>query len=120
MPDNQVFPEIELRLGSPSLVDLREMAYLNQGLAIRLRSDWHHETHWPHNDVTFRFDGGVRSFVRTFNRRRGAASTTALIYAAGTIDDVSVEVAFQYNTIVRRELSCHSPMSSEPATAERT
>ena len=95
MPDSQVFPEIgydwEAITGR-----FREMAYLNQGLAIRLRSDWHHETHWPHNDVTFRFDGGVKSFVRTFNRRRGGIHDS-VIYAAGTVDDVSVEVAFQYN-----------------------
>ncbi|MYA59110.1 MAG: DNA topoisomerase (ATP-hydrolyzing) subunit B [Chloroflexi bacterium] len=95
MPDSQVFPEIGYEWESIS-GRLREMAYLTQGLAIRLRSDWHHETHWPHNDVTFRFDGGVKSFVRTFNRRRGGIHDS-VIYAAGTVDDVSVEVAFQYN-----------------------
>ena len=95
MPDNEVFPSIEYDWDSIT-GRLREMAYLNQGLAIRLRSDWHEETHWPHNDITFRFDGGVRSFVRTFNRRRGGIHDS-VIYAAGSIDEVSVEVAFQYN-----------------------
>ena len=95
MPDSDVFPEIEYDWDSVT-GRLREMAYLNQGLAIRLRSDWHEETHWPHNDVTFRFDGGVRSFVRTFNRRRGGIHDS-VIYAAGTVDEVAVEVAFQYN-----------------------
>ena len=95
MPDPQVFPLIEYDWDSVT-TRLREMAYLNQGLAIRLRSDWHEESNWPHNDITFRFDGGVRSFVRTFNRRRGGIHDS-VIYAAGTIDEVSVEVAFQYN-----------------------
>ncbi len=95
MPDSDVFPEIEYDWDGVT-GRLREMAYLNQGLAIRLRSDWHEETHWPHNDVTFRFDGGVRSFVRTFNRRRGGIHDS-VIYAAGTVDEVAVEVAFQYN-----------------------
>lgn len=95
MPDNDVFAEIDYDWDGVT-GRLREMAYLNQGLAIRLRSDWHEETHWPHNDVTFRFDGGVRSFVRTFNRRRGGIHDS-VIYAAGTVDEVSVEVAFQYN-----------------------
>ncbi len=95
MPDAQIFPSVEYDWESIT-GRLREMAYLNQGLTIRLRSDWHNETHWPHNDVTFRFDGGVKSFVRTFNRRRGGIHDS-VIYAAGTVDDVSVEVAFQYN-----------------------
>ena len=95
MPDSEVFPEIDYDWDGVT-GRLREMAYLNQGLAIRLRSDWHEETHWPHNDVTFRFDGGVRSFVRTFNRRRGGIHDS-VIYAAGTVDEVAVEVAFQYN-----------------------
>ena len=95
MPDSDVFPEIDYDWDGVT-GRLREMAYLNQGLAIRLRSDWHEETHWPHNDVTFRFDGGVRSFVRTFNRRRGGIHDS-VIYAAGSVEDVAVEVAFQYN-----------------------
>ena len=95
MPDGDVFPEIDYDWEGVT-GRLREMAYLNQGLAIRLRSEWHEETHWPHNDVTFRFDGGVRSFVRTFNRRRGGIHDS-VIYAAGTVDEVAVEVAFQYN-----------------------
>ncbi len=95
MPDREIFPSIEYDWESIT-GRLREMAYLNQGLAIRLRSDWHEESHWPHNDVTFRFDGGVRSFVRTFNRRRGSIHDS-VVYAAGAVDDVSVEVAFQYN-----------------------
>ena len=95
MPDAQIFPSVEYDWDGIT-GRFREMAYLNQGLAIRLRSDWHQESHWPHNDVTFRFDGGVKSFVRTFNRRRGGIHDS-VIYAAGTVDDVTVEVAFQYN-----------------------
>ena len=95
MPDSEIFPSVEYDWDGIT-GRFREMAYLNQGLAIRLRSDWHHESHWPHNDVTFRFDGGVKSFVRTFNRRRGGIHDS-VIYAAGTVDDVTVEVAFQYN-----------------------
>ncbi len=95
LPDKDVFPEVAYDWDGVTS-RLREMAYLNQGLRIRLRSDWHEEMQWPHNDVTFRFDGGVRSFVRTFNRRRGGIHDS-VIYAAGTVEDVAVEVAFQYN-----------------------
>ncbi len=94
-PDGEIFPIVEYDWDSVSS-RLREMAYLNQGLAIRLHSEWHEETLFPHNDITFRFDGGVKSFVRSLNRRRGASHDN-VIYAAGSIEEVSVEVAFQYS-----------------------
>ena len=94
-PDSEIFPVVEYDWDSVSS-RLREMAYLNQGLAIRLRSEWHEETLFPHNDITFRFDGGVKSFVRSLNRRRGASHDN-VVYTAGNIEDVSVEVAFQYS-----------------------
>ena len=95
MPDSEIFAEVAYDWDAVS-GRLREMAYLNQGLSIRVRSDWHADELWPHNDLTFRFDGGVRSFVRTFNRRRGAVHDN-VIHARGDVDDVAVEVAFQYN-----------------------
>ena len=95
MPDSDIFPEIDYDWEAVS-GRLREMAYLNQGLSIRIHSEWHADGLWPHNDITFRFDGGVRSFVRTFNRRRGAVHDN-VVYARGDVDEVSVEVAFQYN-----------------------
>jgi len=94
MPDAEIFPEIsydwEVISGR-----FKEMAYLNQGLTIHLRSEWHDNV-WPFNDVTYMFDGGVQSFVRSLNRRRGAVHQTVM-HAQETLDDVVVEVALQYN-----------------------
>ncbi len=94
MPDAEIFPEIGYDWDIIS-GRFKEMAYLNQGLTIHLRSEWHDDV-WPFNDVTYMFDGGVRSFVRSLNRRRGAVHPTVM-YAQETIDDVVVEVAMQYN-----------------------
>ena len=94
MPDATIFPEIGYDWEVMSN-RFKEMAYLNQGLTIHLRSEWH-DSVWPFNDVTYMFDGGVRSFVRSLNRRRGAVHPT-VVYAQETIDDVVVEVAMQYN-----------------------
>jgi DNA gyrase subunit B len=94
MPDSEIFPEIaydwEIISGR-----FKEMAYLNQGLTIHLRSEWHDDV-WPFNDVTYMFDGGVQSFVRSLNRRRGAVHQTVM-HAQETLDGVVVEVALQYN-----------------------
>ncbi|MGA0275702.1 MAG: DNA topoisomerase (ATP-hydrolyzing) subunit B [Dehalococcoidia bacterium] len=94
MPDNQIFPEIDYDWETIS-ARFKEMAYLNQGLTIHLRSEWH-DSVWPFNDVTYMFDGGVQSFVRSLNRRRGSVHDSVM-YAQETVDDVVVEVALQYN-----------------------
>ncbi len=94
MPDSGIFPEISYDWDVIS-ARFKEMAYLNQGLTIHLRSEWHDDV-WPFNDVTYMFDGGVRSFVRSLNRRRGSVHPNVM-YAQETIDDVVVEVAMQYN-----------------------
>ncbi len=94
MPDFDIFPEVAYEWEVISN-RFKEMAYLNQGLTIHLRSEWHDNV-WPFNDVTYMFDGGVQSFVRSLNRRRGSVHPTVM-YAQETIDDVVVEVAMQYN-----------------------
>ncbi len=104
MPDSQVFPEITYDWEQISN-RFREMSYLNQGLQIHLHSDWHEEALWPRNDITFFFDGGVQSFVRSLNRRRNPIHDN-IMYASETVDDIVVEVALQYNeTFVENCLS---------------
>ena len=38
------------------------MAYLNPGLTIRFRSDFHQDL-WPSNQITYMFTGGVQSLL---------------------------------------------------------
>ena len=94
MPDYEIFPVIDYDWDAIS-GRFKEMAYLNQGLTIHLKSDWH-EDRWPFNEVTYLFDGGVQSFVRSLNRNRGSVHPNVL-YVEDTIDEVVVEVALQYN-----------------------
>jgi DNA gyrase subunit B len=69
---------------------LRESAYLNKGLWIRLRDE---RTDRVKN---FYFEGGVTSFVRHLNRRRETLSQRP-IHVEKVVDGTSVEVALQYN-----------------------
>ena len=94
IPDNKIFPEINYDWDTIS-GRFKEMAYLNQGLTIHLMSHWHDNV-WPFNDVTYMFDGGVQSFVRSLNRQRGSVHPNVM-YAQETVDDIVVEVALQYN-----------------------
>jgi DNA gyrase subunit B len=69
---------------------LRESAYLNKGLWIRLvdgRAD---------REKNFFFEGGVTSFVRHLNRRRDVLNARP-IHVERMVDTTSVEVALQYN-----------------------
>jgi DNA gyrase subunit B len=69
---------------------LRESAYLNKGLWIRLldqRVD---------REKNFYFEGGVTSFVRHLNRRREVLNLRP-IHVERLVDTTSVEVALQYN-----------------------
>ena len=69
---------------------LRESAYLNKGLWIRLRDER------TDTEKNFFFQGGVTSFVRHLNRRRDVLNTRP-IYVERLVDSTSVEVALQYN-----------------------
>ena len=94
MPDMDIFDELTYDYDAISN-RFREMAYLNQGLSIRFHSDYHEDL-WPHNEVSYLFDGGVESFVRTMNRKRGAIHDN-IVYTQESVDSAQVEVAFQYN-----------------------
>jgi len=94
-PDKEIFPEIDYDWDVIS-GRFREMAYLNRGLLIHLKSDWH-AVKWPHNDVTYYFDGGVQSFVRSLNKSRGTGVHENIIYTSEKSNDVVVELALQYN-----------------------
>ena len=71
------------------------MAYLTPGLHIRFVSEWHADLA-PHNEVSYLFEGGVLSFVRTLNRRKGTAHPN-IAYASETVDGVIIEAAMQYS-----------------------
>ena len=71
---------------------LRELAFLNSGVRIKLRDERHGEV----QESEFFFDGGVREFVRYLDR-----SKTPLIeepiFIAGEKDGITVEVAMWWN-----------------------
>ena len=69
---------------------LRESAYLNKGLWIRLVDER------VDREKNFFFEGGVTSFVRHLNRRRDTLNARP-IHVERMVDTTSVEVALQYN-----------------------
>ncbi|MBK89655.1 MAG: DNA topoisomerase (ATP-hydrolyzing) subunit B [Chloroflexi bacterium] len=94
LPDTDIFPELDYSYEAIT-TRFREMAYLNQGLNIEFISNYHDQL-WPHNQVSFKFEGGVQSFVRNLNKKRSAIHEN-IMYANEVVDDIVVETAIQYN-----------------------
>ncbi|MDQ2935273.1 MAG: DNA topoisomerase (ATP-hydrolyzing) subunit B [Chloroflexota bacterium] len=88
-PDDEIFEELDF---SWELIStrLRESAYLNKGLWIRLLDERNDK------EKNFYFEGGVTSFVRHLNRRRDVLNARP-IHVERIDNGTSVEVALQYN-----------------------
>ena len=94
MPDTEIFGDLVYDFAVLSN-RFKEMAYLNKGLEISFKSDWH-ASRWPSNEVTYYFDGGISSFVRGLNQKRGVVHEEP-IYVEKDFEGTKVEVALQYN-----------------------
>ncbi len=94
-PDSTIFHSTEFKYDI--LLDrLREQAFLNAGLKIVL-SDLRDEDK-PKQEV-LQYEGGIISYVEWLQKKRGAeALHPDVIYIEGLLDNISVEIAFQYNT----------------------
>lgn len=94
-PDSTIFHSTEFKYDI--LLDrLREQAFLNAGLKIVL-SDLRDEDK-PKQEV-LQYEGGIISYVELLQKKRGAeALHPDVVYIEGLLDNISVEIAFQYNT----------------------
>jgi DNA gyrase subunit B len=89
LPDDDIFETVEFRL-KHFINQLREYAYLTAGIKFELldhRNDQHY---------TFYFEGGVKAYLRALNRNKKVLNSLPF-HASKEVDDVQVEVAFQYN-----------------------
>jgi DNA gyrase subunit B len=88
-PDAEIFDEIVFDFEILSQ-RLRELAFLNKGIYIRL-VDKRDE-----KEEVFHYEGGIKSFVSYLNRNKVPLHEEP-IYIEGVKDNISVEVALQYN-----------------------
>ncbi|MBO9608778.1 MAG: DNA topoisomerase (ATP-hydrolyzing) subunit B [Paenibacillaceae bacterium] len=89
-PDAQIFTETTEYDFDILQSRLRELAFLNKGIEITLldeRTDL---------SATYIYEGGIVSFVEYLNRNREALHETP-IYVEATKENISVEIALQYN-----------------------
>lgn len=90
-PDAEIFDEVIFDFEILAQ-RLRELAFLNKGIYIKL-VDLREENE---KEEVFHYEGGIKSFVSYLNRNKVALHEEP-IYIEGIKDNVSVEVALQYN-----------------------
>ena len=89
LPDPKIFETVSFNYETISH-RLRELAFLNKGLEIRV------EDERSGDQQSFLFEGGLVEFVEFLNEGRNALHPKP-IYLQGDRDGVGVEVAMQYN-----------------------
>ncbi len=88
-PDTTIFEEV--RFSADILSGrLREMAFLNPGLAITL------EDHRSGKCVEFHYEGGIKTFIEYLNKGKTPLFPEPIVIA-GEKDGASVEIGIQYN-----------------------
>jgi len=92
-PDHEIFSETTF---NPELIAgrLRELAFLNKGVGIRLSS---HDKDGNPKEEYFKYDGGIKAFVELLSEGKQAIHKD-VIYFEKEQDDIAVEIAMQYST----------------------
>jgi len=90
MPDPEIFPERDFRYELLA-TRLRELAYLNEGLRIRLRDER------DNKEDVFQFNKGLIAFVQHLNEGKKALCRPVLIRKEDGDAKLVVELALQYH-----------------------
>jgi DNA gyrase subunit B len=88
-PDNQIFEDIEFNFDTLSQ-RFRELSFLNKGILITIEDERSEKKH------EFHYKGGVVSFVEHLSKNKTVIHPKP-IYFEGEKEDVSIEIALQYN-----------------------
>jgi DNA gyrase subunit B len=82
---------------------LRELAFLNSGLLIRLRD----ERHAPAQEVTFHYEGGLVAFVEWLDRAKVAVFAPSISVSSGEqAHGIRVEFALSWNDSYHETMLC--------------
>ena len=104
-PDPQVFPEVDFNWNK-IIEYLRQQAYLTKGVNIRIydrREVKGEKDIYKEKRQGFCFDGGIVSFIKFLNRSKEVKNQRPF-YVEKTVDDVYVEISFQYVDGIKEHL----------------
>lgn len=90
-PDEEIFDSVTFSFDILSH-RLRELAFLNKGIRITIEDERLPQT----KKHDFKFDGGVREFVRYLNKNKTSIQSEPIYFEAQR-EDVEMEIAIEYN-----------------------
>ncbi len=90
-PDPEIFTETTIFSYETLRNRLRELAFLNRGLKIHLRDEREDD-----KVESFHYEGGISEYVEMLNKNKNPIHET-IIDCNGKDQDISLEVALQYN-----------------------
>jgi DNA gyrase subunit B len=99
-PDSQIFEISEFNYDTLGH-RIRELAFLNSGLRIKLIDER------DGREQEFYYEGGIRAFVEELNRNKKTLHPDP-IYVSGEKDDTIVEVALHYNDGYTETVLCYA------------
>lgn len=89
-PDTEIFTETTEYDYNTLLTRIRELAFLNKGIALTLTDERTGATNY------FRYEGGIIEYVKYLNEKKEALHEEP-IYVEGSRDSIQVEISLQYN-----------------------
>ncbi|MFA7617400.1 MAG: DNA topoisomerase (ATP-hydrolyzing) subunit B [Moheibacter sp.] len=101
-PDETIFDEVKYNYNTLAS-RMRELAYLNRGLTIKITDEREKDEEGNFKSETFHSEGGLKEFVEFIDGNREALMKD-VIYMDGERDSVPVEVAMRYNTSYNENL----------------
>lgn len=101
-PDETIFDEVKYNYNTLAS-RMRELAYLNRGLTIKITDEREKDEEGNFKSETFYSEGGLKEFVEFIDGNREALMKD-VIYMDGERDSVPVEVAMRYNTSYNENL----------------
>jgi DNA gyrase subunit B len=90
-PDPKIFETVELDF-DVIVQRMREMAFLNQGLRIEIKD----ERKDPPEEAAFRYEGGIRDFIKHINTSKDPLQDK-IVFMSAEQESAQVEISMQYN-----------------------
>jgi DNA gyrase subunit B len=103
IPDKSIFEENNEFSFEVLTQRLRELSFLNKGVAISLIDE--READLRHD---FKFEGGISAFVDHLNRNKTPVNPTPIAFSKMSNDGVEVEIALQWNDSYQETVYCYT------------